>query len=235
MEKLVYAVWRREGDAPHQFSSRLRADLPETLAELGVVGLQVNIADDDVAAAMVRITAVEPAIDGALSIWVSTASDAVRLPIEAALAEVTGKFAGYLVTESVPLANPVTPSGARTPGYANLAFLRRPDELDQGEWLRRWQGQHTTVAIETQSTFGYTQNVVVRAVTADAPEIHGIVEELFPAEAMTDLHAFFDTGGDDDELARRMHAMGASVSNFGADRVIDVVPTSRYVVITPFA
>ena len=235
MEKLVYAVWRRQGDAAHQFSTRLRADLPETLAELGVVGLQVNVADDDVADAMVRITAHDPAIDGALSIWVATASDAARLPIEAAISEVTGSFAGWLVTESVPLPNPATPSGSRTPGYANLAFLRRPAELDQAEWLHRWQGSHTTVAIETQSTFGYTQNVVVRAVTEGAPEVHGIVEELFPAEAMTDLHAFFDTGGDDDELARRMAAMGASVSNFGADRVIDVVPTSRYVVTTPFS
>ncbi len=235
MEKLVYAVWRREGDAPHHLSARLRADLPETLAELGVTGLQVNVADDDVAEAMVRITTHQPAIDGAVSLWVTTASDVVRLPIEAALREVVGSLAGWLVTESVPLANPRTASGARTPGYANLAFLRRPAELDQPEWLRRWQGEHTAVAIETQSTFGYTQNVVVRAVTPGAPAIDGIVEELFPAEAMTDLHAFFDTGGDDEELAARMGAMGASVAAFGADRVIDVVPTSRYVFTTPFA
>lgn len=234
MEKLVYAVWRRPDDTPEEFSARLRGDLADTLTGLGAAGIQVNVADDEVAPAMVRILTLDPPVDGALSIWVETANDPTRLPLEEAIRAATGAMAGYLVTESCPIPNPATAPGERTPGYANLAFLRRPAEFDQAEWLRRWQGQHTRVAIDTQSTFGYTQNVVVRAVTEGAPAIDGIVEELFPAGAMTDMHVFFDTGGDDAELARRMNAMGASVSNFGGDRVIDVVPTSRFVISSPF-
>ena len=112
-------------------------------------------------------------------------------------------------------------------------MLCRPHGLDE-TWLARWQLDHTTVAIETQATFGYMQNVVWRALTPDAPAIDGIVEELFPAEAITDLRAFFGAAADAD-LADRMNRMIASTSAFGANEHIDTVPTSRYVLRTPFA
>ena len=89
------------------------------------------------------------------------------------------------------------------------------------------------MAIETQSTFGYTQNWVVRTLTPDAPGIAGIVEELFPAEAITDLQAFFGAA-DDQELQDRLGQMVASTSAFGANENIDTVPTSRYVLKAPF-
>jgi hypothetical protein len=116
---------------------------------------------------------------------------------------------------------------------ANIALLRRPAELDQATWLDRWQLNHTQVAIETQSTFGYTQNWVVRALTPDAPGISAIVEELFPLEAVTDLKAFFGAA-DDADLQDRVGRMVASTSAFGANQNIDTVPTSRYVIRTPF-
>ena len=89
------------------------------------------------------------------------------------------------------------------------------------------------MAIETQSIFGYTQNWVVRTLTPGAPGIAGIVEELFPAEAITDLKAFFGAA-DDDDLQHRLSEMIASTSAFGANENIDTVPTSRYVFRTPF-
>jgi hypothetical protein len=141
--------------------------------------------------------------------------------------------AAYLVTESVPLPPPNTEAGERTPGLANVALLRRPDELDEATWLQRWHIDHTPVAIATQSTFGYTQNAVVRALTPDAPVIAAIVEELFPQEAISDLHAFFGAA-DDDDLRDRMERMVTSTAAFGANRDVDTVPTSRYVFRTPF-
>ena len=71
--------------------------------------------------------------------------------------------------------------------------------------------------------------------TDNAPAFDGIVEELFPPEALTDLHAFFDAVGDDEKLAKNMTAMGESTERFGASESIDVVPTSQYVFATPFA
>ena len=81
----------------------------------------------------------------------------------------------------------------------------------------------------TQATFGYVQNVVVRAVTEDAPRVDALVEELFPSAAMTDMHAFYGSGGDDAELNDRFTRLMTSVARFGADRDLDLVPSSRYV------
>jgi hypothetical protein len=43
------------------------------------------------------------------------------------------------------------------------------------------------------------------------------------------MHAFYGSGGDDAELNDRMTKMMASIARFGADRDLDLVPTSRYV------
>jgi hypothetical protein len=85
------------------------------------------------------------------------------------------------------------------------------------------------VAIRTQATFGYVQNVVVGSLTAGTPRVDGIVEELFPRAAVSDVHAFYGSGGDQAELDRRMSELMASVHALGADRDLDLVPTDRYV------
>ena len=58
--------------------------------------------------------------------------------------------------------------------------------------------------METQATFGYVQNRVTGALTDDTPPVAAIVEELFPTEAMHDIHAFYGSDGDQAELDRRM-------------------------------
>jgi hypothetical protein len=237
MEKVVYVVWRPEGESVDGFSERLRSEVAPALLGLGVRGLQVNVADAAVASAMVRIVELDPQMEAVVSVWVDTVMDAVRRPIEATLAGSAAKVAGYLVTDSVPLRNTtrVADAGSRTDGFANLAFLRRPERLTRDAWLDAWQNGHSQLAIDTQSTFGYTQNVVVRPLTSDAPAFDGIVEELFPPEALTDLHAFFDAVGDDEKLQRNMTAMGESTDRFGATESIDVVPTSQYLFRSPFS
>ncbi|MEV0706008.1 hypothetical protein [Nocardia aurea] len=78
------------------------------------------------------------------------------------------------------------------------------------------------------------QNRVIEPVTPDdgvgagIGEVAAIVEEQFPIEALTDPHAFYGTGGDTAELTERVGRMMASVATFGADRDLDVVPTSRH-------
>jgi hypothetical protein len=237
MEKVVYVLWRREGDSVEAFAERIRGHVAPSLLDLGVRGLQVNVADDAVAAAMVRLVELDPQMEAVVSVWIETVMDRVRRPIEDVLAGATAKVAAYLVTESAPLRNTtrVAAPGERTEGFSNLAFLRRPDRLTREAWLDAWQNGHSQLACDTQSTFGYTQNVVVRALTEGAPAFDGIVEELFPLEALTDLHAFFDAVGDDEKLTKNMTAMGESTERFGASESIDVVPTSQYVFASPFA
>jgi hypothetical protein len=170
---------------------------------------------------------------GFVTLWTQQSyGDQVRSAITR-LEEECDDVAAYLVTESVPLPPPITAPGERSPGLANVALLRRPGDLDAATWRQRWHIDHTPVAIETQSTFGYTQNAVVHPLTPGAPVINAIVEELFPIEATSDLHVFFGAA-DDDDLRDRMERMVASTAAFGANRDVDTVPTSRYVLRTPF-
>jgi hypothetical protein len=97
------------------------------------------------------------------------------------------------------------------------------------DWRAHWQGSHTQIAIDTQATFGYVQNRVVRPLTQDTPHVDAVVEELFPTEAMHDIHAYYGSGGDQAELDRRMTLLMESVSTMGADQDLDLVATSRYV------
>jgi hypothetical protein len=237
VEKVVYVLWRPEGETVDGFTAQLVDDLAPRLLEFDVKGLQVNVADAEVAPAMVRLVEIDPQMEAVVSVWFDTAMDSARRPIEDACAASSSRLAGYLVTESTPLRNTtrVTAPGTRTDGFANLAFLRRPDRLTREQWLDAWQNGHSQLAIDTQSTFGYTQNVVVRPLTDGAPAFDGIVEELFPTEALTDLHAFFDAVGDDAMLTKNMTLMGESTARFGASENIDVVPTSQYVFTTPFS
>ena len=141
----------------------------------------------------------------------------------------TDPMVGWEVEERKPLPPPPVPDGVRADALANLAFIRKPWEASYDSWVQHWHGPHTQVAMQTQATFGYVQNRVVRPLTPDTPQVDAIVEELFPMAAIADMHAFYGSGGDDDELSRRISTLMESVAVLGADRDIDLVPTSRYV------
>jgi hypothetical protein len=220
-------------DADEAWCTRLRDDVAAELLDLSVPGLAVNVRDDAVRNSLMTLTTLEPPVVGFVTVWTQQSyGEQVRAAI-ARLEKECDDVAAYLVTESAPLPPPDTAPGERTPGLANIALLRRPADLDEATWRHRWHIDHTPVAIATQSTFGYTQNAVVRPLTEEAPLIDAIVEELFPIEATTDLHAFFGAA-DDADLRDRMERMVASTAAFGANRDVDTVPTSRYVLRTPF-
>jgi len=231
MEKVIAVLMRADSD--DEWCARQRGPVAGALLELGVPGLSVNVRDDAVRHSLMTLTTLDPPVASVVTLWTRQCYGEQMAAALGLLGQECQQLAAYLVTESVPLVAPAVESGCRTPGLANIALLRRPAALDQATWLTRWQRDHTSVAIETQSTFGYTQNWVVRNLTPDAPGIDGIVEELFPAEAITDLKAFFGAA-DDDELQHRIGRMVASTSAFGANENIDTVPTSRYVFKTPF-
>lgn len=217
--KFMYALWG-SGLEPALHAPELRS----ALGSAGVTRLQVNVDDSEVAAAKLRITTFENPVRAVVSVWTDD-DPAGPSRLLTGLAE---RCAGWEVEERTQLPPPPSADGVRCPALAQLGFLRIPAGLDAGEWLRLWQGLHTSVAIATQATFGYVQNRVLRTVQS-ADRIDALVEELFPMAAMTDVHAFYGSGGDDAELGRRLNLMLESVARFGADTNLDVVPTSRYV------
>jgi EthD domain len=230
MEKVIAVLQATDRD--DDWCACLRGPVANAILRLGIAGLTVNVRDAAVRHSLMTLTTLDPPVAAVVSLWTQQcygAQVAATLDLLRAEAECV---AAYVVTESVPLLAPGQ-IGYRTEGLANIALLRRPDDLDLESWLSRWQHDHTPVAIATQATFGYTQNWVVRALTPDAPAIAGIVEELFPLEAVTDLSAFFGAR-DDADLQDRIRLMVASTSAFGASENIDTVPTSRYLLKTPF-
>lgn len=231
MEKVIAVL--RGAEFGDDWCARQRGPVANELSALGLPGLTVNVRDSAARDSLMTLTTLDPPAAAVVSVWTQQCYGEQMTAALRLLAAECDQLAAYLVTESVPLPGPRPEAGSRTTGLANIALLRRPAELDQATWLDRWQLNHTQVAIETQSTFGYTQNWVVRALTPDAPGISAIVEELFPLEAVTDLKAFFGAA-DDADLQDRVGRMVASTSAFGANQNIDTVPTSRYVIRTPF-
>lgn len=230
MEKVIVALRSRGGD---EWADRICGPVVRQLLELDFPGLTVHVRDAVVRESMMTLTTLDPPIQGFVSLWTEQSYGAdLRQAVELLNRE-ADDAAAYLVTESVSMAPPRTDPGMRTPGLANIALLRRPSDLDEATWLGRWQLDHTPVAIETQATFGYVQNYVVRALTAGAPPVSAIVEELFPIEAVRSLHAFFGAA-DDADLQDRLTTMVASTAAFGANVNIDTVPTSRYEYRCPF-
>jgi len=202
-------------------------DLRDRLRAARAHRLQVNVDDADVADAPLRFGPGTP-ITAVVSVWTSGAEE----DVVTVLRDVDPTADGWRVEERRPIEPPVVADGVRADALANLAFLRRPAAMSPEDWLEDWLERHTSVAIDTQGTFGYVQNPVAARVTGavadDAAEVAGIVEELFPMAAMTDTHAFYGSGGDDAELERRFTTLMESVSRFGADHGLDLVPTSRY-------
>lgn len=226
MEKVIFVL--RADHGRDGWCERLCGPVAQELLDLGIPGLVINVKDAAVRDSLMTLTTLDPPVDAIVSVWTQQSYGPQVAAAVAVLEKVATDVFAYLVTESIPLPPPPSEPGSRTTGLANIALLRRPAELDEATWRHRWQIDHTPVAIDTQDTFGYVQNSVVRALTPGAPELAAIVEELFPDAAVSDIKAFFGAD-DDDELGRRITKMVASTSAFGANVNVDTVPTSRYV------
>ncbi len=220
--KAMFLVWG-EGLTPVLTGPALR----EALAATGALRLQVNLDDEHVAGAL-RFGTGDP-VAAVTSVWGPAPQEAARV-----LAEQVGprgRTAGWLVDERRRVDPAETYDGARADALANTAVLRRPAELDEETWLHRWLVEHTPIAIRTQATTAYLQHRCLAPLPGthpDPPRVDALVEELFPMAGITDVHAFYGSGGDDAELSRRMSELMASVSRIGADRDLDLVPGSRH-------
>ena len=225
MEKLVYLL-TREGEAP---GADLRADLVEkavpALRAAGASQIAVNVDDEHTAPGDgVAIRRSDPPIRAMVSFWMQNADD--RAPCEAALAPHGAELSGYLVVESRPLVHE-PPQGARAPGANLVTCIVKKTDISDETFIDLWNNEHRKVAIETQSTFAYVRNAVVRRLTASGGDWDGIVEESFPIEALTDPHVWYDCTSED-EYQRRLKRMVESVTAFLDLGVLESTPMSEY-------
>jgi hypothetical protein len=229
VEKIMYVGWRPDHVAPARLRELLLGDAADALLARGVRGLTIMLADERALAGL-RITKRDPA--AVVAVWVD--SHLRRAALEEILAGVLARPAGYLALESVPLLDRscVVPLGERIPGLYTVAFLEKPERLDYATWLAYWQGDHTAIAIASQRTFVYVQNVLVRALTPDAPPWAAIVEEGFPAAAATDPLRFY-AAETLEELALQQRRMIASCERFIDFSRFETLPMSAYVMARP--
>ena len=231
MEKLVYALWAPEGESRADFGVRLVAQLPAALKAAGARGIRLNVRDAavDAAAGLVQHWQA-PQQDAVAQFWLPSANAHFRGPVDALFTDLGGRFAAWLVAESTILPNRDHPPrrGERTWGWSQASFLSFRPDLPWDEAVAHWHGHHTKVAIETQRNFEYVQNIVVRALTPDAPDYDAFVEECFPAGAMADPRVFFDAVGDEAKFAANLGRMMESCTAFLDMGRIDIIPTSQF-------
>ncbi|MEM1110535.1 MAG: hypothetical protein AAGI11_01385 [Pseudomonadota bacterium] len=231
MEKVIYPIWRPEGTSSDRFREQLLGPFSEAaLARDDVHALTICVVDDAVAPASVyRMENIfERGYDGVIMLWVARASALEGEHL--GLADYCERYCGYLVSEANPLPEyrEFVSVGQRTAGMNQVVCLQRPASLEMEEWRSIWQDLHTPVAIDTQSTFGYRQNLVVRALQPDAPPLAAIIEENFPEAAIHSRLAFYDAGEDEALYQAREKAMVDSCVRFIDFERIDCIPTSEY-------
>ncbi|MEE8311442.1 MAG: hypothetical protein V3R77_04235 [Candidatus Binatia bacterium] len=231
MEKLAYILWKPADRSAEEFGRAMRTEVAAGLHEAGARRLSVNVADEHVTQAQAaRITRLDPPIAGLVTFWLDVSGD--RDAHERLLGEATERLAGYLVLEAVPILNTTHTAelGERTPGINMVACIERPERLTHEAWIHHWFGHHRTVACETQWSYAYVRNEVVRPLTDDAPPWAGIVEEGFPAEAVTDPMLWYKADGSQQRLEENLGRMIESVNAFlDIDRV-ESNPMSEYLI-----
>lgn len=232
MRKFAYLLSRKTAQSVELFNRSLLDELPNQLVISGCERFTINLFDDAVKhAEPLRLQHQQPAIDAVVFAWQQ--SDVTATALLPMLNHYGVVLSAYLLREHLPIAEPdklaiqENKKGVRTPGMMQLAFLKVPNRLQYSEWLSIWRDQHTQVAIDLQSTFIYRQNVVERCITETDLGYSGIVEEAFPAEAMTSQQAFY-AAQSDAELLERQAAMWNSSKRFIDLTDLDVLPSSEY-------
>ena len=229
MEKIACVLWKPAGVPDDVYGKELRAAAAE-LARLGAMSVRINVVDEHVAAGTaVRVGKMDPK-SGFVTFWLHEA-DQLRGPLSDALSAHASRVAAYLVVESTPLRNTtqLAKPGERTPGFNAVTAIVPKDGLSYDEFIHRWHTEHRVVALETQSTFAYVRNEIVRALTPDAPQWVALVEESFPIEALTDSAVWYAAVGSPERLERNRRRMIESCLAFLALDRVESHPMSEYV------
>ena len=221
MVKLIYVLWALEGQPKKETGDLLLNEVQQKLYDAGVTKLTIYIDDEF---STVRSPAPKlypgPEISAELSLWV----DGVERhgDIEKILKPYRFRIAGYLVEESIyteyggnrHFHERDWPDGQRSPVVMAVTLMERPHRLSHEEWIRRWHGTQSPVSEAMQPRARYIRNVVVKAVTPDAPPFEGIVEEAWPSARHITNPFLFYGAKNIFQLAGNMYRMFRSVSGF---------------------
>ncbi|MGZ7016608.1 MAG: hypothetical protein ACXVL8_05555, partial [Acidimicrobiia bacterium] len=219
---LMYVLWGNgSGEQGNDLREKLLREIAPALFAAGARALTVDVHDSEAAQAPPPMPTPEgeEKIAALVSVWIDAYDR--RAPFERALELLGCRYAGYLVVESVYDDYGTTewsgprdwPDGDRSPGVLTVALIHRPVGVEYADWIERWHGTQSPLSAELQPRIRYVRNEVVRAVTDDAPEVHGIVEEAWTsAEVVADPMLFFNSGGDPAVMQANLEKMLESVN-----------------------
>ena len=103
-------------------------------------------------------------------------------------------------------------------GTIQLCCFERREGLSDEALEQIWFQEHVQVALDTQNTLGYRQNLVLRS---SHDPLDGIVEEHFSIEAASSLTAFFANGDDEVKMMSNIHVLTES-----SERLLDLERSS---------
>ena len=236
MDKLIYVIWGpKEQDNTQRHQVLLKEVAPKLLAS-GAVKLTVYIVDEDS-----KVKSSAPFHPGErmcaeVAVWLDSVEQ--RVLHEKTLRSAGFRFAGYLVDETIyteyggnRYSSPRNwPDGQRSPGIIAVTLMERPKRLSREEWIKRWHGRQSPVSEAMQPRSRYIRNVVVRAVTPDAPPYEGIVEEAWAsARHITNPFIFYGAGKNPLKMVWNMIVMLRSVISFLDLKRIRTTNTSEYI------
>jgi hypothetical protein len=178
VEKLVYLLWRDPADDASSFAKSIVESVAPALVARGARSVALHLAGDPTdLGRTVPVRSERDLVAGTVSFWLPNVDD--HRAFEPSLREACARIAGYLVTESVPrdFDRRDWPDGARSPGLVMVSIFPKPARLARDEFIARWHGSHTPLALEVHPLWRYVRNVVARGLTDGAPDYAGIVEE----------------------------------------------------------
>ena len=230
MEKIVIQIWKNHEIDDNYFKNFLVNEIPSNLRS-DLTSYQVNLPDKDVSKAAGLVQSSYPPSPNAIVFLKVKSLFHVeqKLKVFELHAE---KLFSFIVSESKIIEVDESKNlNKRTEGFSQIVFLEKPDNVDRFDWFDHWTHHHTKIAIETQSNFIYVQNSVVRKLQKQAPNFIAIVEECFPSQAMSDQEEFYAARGDATLMKKNLEIMMDSCNTFIDFSKIEVIPTSRYLVI----
>lgn len=157
-----------------------------------------------------------------VNLWLDDVTPAVVAPLLTPLVDAGFRVAAYRVDESVPQDFGDTPHGAprdwpdgtRSPYVTAVSLLERPAGVPRDVWVARWHGGISEVSGQIQPRVRYVRNVVLEALTDAAPQVDGIVEEVWPSPRHVANPFLFYGASNPVSLVVNMTRILASVASF---------------------
>ena len=227
----MYGLWRR----PDQDLDPIRAGLLERVApallEFDVPGLRICVEEPAGTAYRVGANPDGSLLAASVSIWIDSYDN--RAPHEAALAEIDATAFGWIVAESEARSygeHRTWPDGEQSPGLSITTFFDKKDGIDDDTFYRIWHGEHTPLSFEIHPFWLYVRNQVLRAVTAGAPSVRGIVYEAVPSDAdMLDFNRFFGCADEPERLTAQIGRVDAHMNTFGNTATLQCMPMREWI------